>query len=333
MDTRSQKLRSFFLHLLALIAVWTLVITSLTVIMTGINLWYPDVASDYYWSNEGFVQTLRIAASFLIVTLPVTLITYRQIRKTELTQAEGAHISIRVLEYITLLAAGLTVLGRLVYQINDFLGGEYAPRSIWKTVAIVVILGIVTVHYWGRINLPTWYTAKTRAIIRWVTIVGALVCLVVGIAAAGSPMKARNIKLDQNREQDLQSIYSQLETYVFMYNRPYYGTEPATTVKALPADINEIFNTGDYYPEFRYSLNEYKYTKQSDTKAQLCTTFASDRREDNGRIQIGAGGSVGKDMAISYPYPEYRSRFQQHPVGNHCFNLTVNTEFRRIDVQ
>lgn len=307
MNVEQSRVKSVFLNLAAFIGVYTIVIANLYVILTGIDILYPDAVTDYYYSFERAASTLRFAASSLIVALPITMVIYRFIRRDQQVLNEN-HWIIKSLGYLTLIAVTVTIAGRLIFQINQLLEGELLIRSLLKTLAIVVILGVVFFHYWGSIAQKAWYTLNTQRLIRWVTILGSIACLVIGIWAAGTPGIARDMQMDKQKVENLNTIKYSLQQSVFGYDN--------LPARAMPATLGELF-AATSFPYGSFDEADYVYTKVSDTKARVCVNF------------LRAAKINGSDLKMPMPRGNVT---ENHPAGLVCYTYTANTTNRTITV-
>lgn len=116
----------------------------------------------------------------------------------------------------------------------------------------------------------------------------------VGFWLLGSPQKQRQIRLDQQRIQDLAQIARSLHQQA----QPSLNQDEAVELPAtLPPSISKTDPVSD---------EPYSYERLNSTRYQLCAEFATD--SDDYRLQ---------DL------PDTRDKFWTHPTGRHCFELNV----------
>jgi hypothetical protein len=112
-----------------------------------INLKYPDPADRIYLSRDPH-ESLRWAIAWLCVATPVFLgMSYRLGRTTE--QQPGRRFSPvrRLLTYLTLFVASVSVIGDVATLIFCFLNGDLTTRVLLKTVVVALIAGNAFWYY------------------------------------------------------------------------------------------------------------------------------------------------------------------------------------------
>lgn len=124
---------------------------------------------------------------------------------------------------------------------------------------------------------------------------GALVAvstaaIVAGIMNVETPMRERQRRADDAREENLELIDGLVITYQNRKN-------------ALPASVEEAAVTENMnVPRDPETGEPYAYRKLSDTNYELCASFRLEAKDAE---------------------PGYHSKFVDHPAGPYCFNLAV----------
>jgi hypothetical protein len=112
-----------------------------------INLKYPDPADKTYSFRDPH-ESLRWAIAWLCVAAPVFLgMSYRVGRTTQ--QQPGRRLSPvrRLLTYLTLFVASVSVIGDVATLIFCFLNGDLTTRVLLKTVVVALIAGNAFWYY------------------------------------------------------------------------------------------------------------------------------------------------------------------------------------------
>ena len=309
--------RDVFMYLLAII---TLVVSTVSfgiLVFQYINIYFPDILADYYFSRSEYFGSIRQSLATLIVVFPVYVGVSRFFRRDVEANPYKKDLKIRKwLLYLTVFAAGLTIIGDLVALLNTFLEGEITARFILKVLTIFFIAGSVFYYYLnelrhGEAKKDAWKGLGIR-MFPWVVIAVALAAVVFGFFVAGSPTGRRTEKFDERRVNDLSVIQSQVISY--WQNKD-----------VLPGNLDELPNDllGVVVPKDPKPGNAYEYKVMGDLKFQLCATFETSSGEDN-KSRI-------KPMSLSYPYPGGEIDTWQHGIGRACFERTIDPDFFRIE--
>jgi hypothetical protein len=142
--------KDFFLHLLAMVALYASAVSFGAVVFQLINLWIPDTLDPsgayYFYDNARVV--LRRSLSFLIVMFPAYVWVSWMLHKSYL--ADMSKVNLRVRKWLinfTLFAAALVILFSLVSLINHLLDGELTLRFSLKVLTVFFISGSVFGYY------------------------------------------------------------------------------------------------------------------------------------------------------------------------------------------
>ncbi len=327
--------KDFFLNLGVFVVLYTLVATFLTFMFSVINSVLPDVR-DVYNYYDPYGQSMRLSVSILIVATPLLVYLLRTVHKTIEVDSAKKDIWIRRWGlFLTLFLSIVMLAVDLVVFINTFLGGEIASRFVWKVI-VTLLVGAALVWY-TRSELRNSFSEnrKNAVVTGWVFGAIILASLIFGFTLIGSPTLLRAVRDDNQREMDLQSLNGQILNY--------YQSKSAV----LPATLDEM-TSGDPYatklPTDPITHQNYKYevvrqgpryvagalvASSSFPAYKLCATFDQDGEVDK-RIQgaNGTGGGIGRPMAAydSMYYGGYEGRFDTHPAGEHCFDVSIDPQ-------
>src|SRR3989344_1859795 len=163
MDTLNKNLpRDTFLCLLSIVTLVASAVSFGVLIFQYINVYFPHLLNDYYFSPSNYHGTIRQALATLIVILPVYVWVSRFLRKDVLNNPEKRELKIRKwLLYFTVFVAALVVIGDLVALINTYLEGELTARFILKALAIFFIAGSVFSYYYFELKESKTKTKKS----------------------------------------------------------------------------------------------------------------------------------------------------------------------------
>ena len=140
MITNKNQPRDVFLYLLSIISLVASTIGIGILLFQYINVYFPDVISDPYFSPSNYYGTIRSALAALIVFFPVYLWVSRFLKKDIDENPEKRELKIRKwLLYLTLFVASLTIIGDLIALIYNFLNGELTLRFVYKILSIFFI--------------------------------------------------------------------------------------------------------------------------------------------------------------------------------------------------
>jgi len=321
----------FFLHLGCIAAFYTFIVTLVSFLFSVVNTVFPDRQFNYY---EPYGAGMRFEISLLLVVTPIFLILLNKIYKGIKEVPEKADFLLRKWSlYLTLSLSILALAIDLVVLINTFLAGETTTR-FWLKALIVIVLGAVIWWYTKQeIKNPVALRPRLSKTMMWVVIVITALSLIGGIYLIGSPTTIRNMRDDDQRENDLSTIRYNIVNY--------YQSKNGT----LPKNLEEL-SLGNPYDNFipvdPATSKQYGYrplaAKSVNSKNfpafELCAVFASDSADER-KIQgsgRGRGGTIAPmpAMDMSYPssYPGYmpETKFSEHPAGEKCFEILIDSE-------
>lgn len=299
--------KDFFLWAGAMIALYLSVISFISLLFEYINYTYPDASAAY---GDPYSSAMRFSMAALIVLVPTTLVLLRLIRGTIKTDAGKATIWVRRWALVlTVFVMTVTVLIDLITLVNYFLNGEITTRFILKVLVVLLVAGFLFMHFLADLK-GYWikYPAKANMVGVGAAI-AALVAIGAGFFIIGSPNDARLMRFDIEKTGHLQSIQYQVLNYYQQKGE-------------VPATLEELADplSGFSLPIDPQTGESYRYEKTSDLAFRLCATFNKESRDLMGR------GGYGRDMAISYPYPEGMGENWKHDAGEVCFDRTIDPE-------
>ncbi len=297
--------KDVFSYLLMIIVLIIGVVSFSAILWQYINFSFPDPLEMYY---SGLFDIIKNSISSLIVAWPVFLFlswsTGRDLKRNE----SKKHIWIRRwLLHLMLFAASITIIIDLITLINSFLSGELTTRFFLKVLVILVVAVTVFVYYlWDLRRNPTKRTPIPR-VGAIATSVVILLAFVAGFFVVGSPAHQRDIRMDENRISDLQSI---------QYQVLFYWQQKDSLPESLDSLNDPLY--GYEVPIDPITDEAYRYSVEDDLSFSLCATFSTSSDERGNEYQY----------VERSPYPVVGDTFTDwtHDVGEHCFDRTIDPE-------
>jgi hypothetical protein len=314
MNTTTSNAKYLFLELGILAALYVSVVSFITFSFSVINYLFPDRLA---YSFDPYSSSLRFAISTLIVVFPLFVVLSRLMWKMLIDDIPSRALAIRRwLSYLTLFIAGGVVAGDLVTLVNTFLGGEITTRFILKVLVVLVVAAAVFIY--SLKNLKGVFFDKPHLFNR--TMVSAsvvmLLCVVGGLVIVGMPASQRDLRDDQMRSSNLQSMQWEVVNH---YQRT--GTLP----QSASALIDPLYPNNTDFLNDPETGNPYEYRVIASTTPifELCADFAlpSKTEEYKGRGDYPEGFSA-RYSYVDY-YPSYGEAFE-HVEGRNCFTRIID---------
>jgi hypothetical protein len=301
--------KDFFLTIGSMVALYVSAVSLLGVIFQFANTLFPDALDGWV---DPYSSALRGFLACLIVFFPIYLFLTRRNNQDVRQHPEKSDLWIRKwLIYLTLFVAGVTIAIDLVTLVNTFLGGELTTRFIVKTIAVLIVTGGLFAYYLADLR-GVWERNEKQAKMKGVIASLVIVAIVIGgLIQIGSPAKARAMRFDEQRIQDLQSIQWDIVNYWQTQQKLPVNLEALTTDTlrdfTLPSD-----------PETKAA---YVYRVIKPTTFELCAPFATDSSETpHSRFSeysvsssIAAPGTTGLENSN-----------WNHGIGETCFDRTID---------
>ncbi len=281
------------------------IVSFLTLIFQYINVQFPDVLN--YW-KEGSLTAIRSAISALVIAWPVTLLMSIFIGKDLRADVSKQYIWIRKwLLHLMLFAGALTIIIDMIVLMNTFLNGEITTRFTLKVIAVLLVAVTVFGFYlWELKRDPSTPTKITLLFAIGVSAV-IVISIVSSFFLIGTPAQQRDVRLDQQRTSDLQTI---------QYNLIAYWQDKG----ALPETLAQIEDDliGYRNPVDPKTSDSYEYALSEDLSFQLCATFVT--KSDD------ALGATQPRMAYTGGYGDGSFDLWSHEVGRVCFERTIDPD-------
>lgn len=296
--------KDFFLHLGAMVGLYTIVISFLNLVFTIINKAFPEVNNYYVYLRSGSEISLPVAT--LLIVFPIFIVLSYFVQKTYTQSPEKKDLPIRKwLTYITLFISGIILAGDLVTVLYKFLDGQDLTLGfLLKALSVLLVSALVFGYYLNDIRerIPS----SRRKF--WVIVSGVviLVFIIIGFSVIGSPRSQRLYRYDDRKISDLQNIQWQVISHWQTYG-------------SIPNTIQELSNSSsiNYYniPKDPETGENYGYTKTSDLSFEICATFNKANKTNK-----------AENLQIMPMYIEKTGMNEnwQHEKGRECFSRTID---------
>lgn len=295
--------RDVFLYLLSIISLVASAVSLGILLFQYINIYFPDVISDPYFSPSNYYGTIHSALAALIVFFPVYFWVSRFLKKDIEVNPEKRELKIRKwLLYLTLFVAGLAMIGDVIALIYNFLEGELTTRFILKILSIFTIAGSAFYYYRNELK-DNQKKSRGVMVFVWGAVAFVIAVIAAGFVVAGSPQSQRLLRFDERRVNDLSLIQSQIVTYWQNNN-------------VLPRNLDQLRNDiyGFSVPVDPKTGQPYEYQITGDLKFKLCANFETSSQKSK----------LGREGAMPVVYP-FKNETWDHRQGSVCFDREIDT--------
>jgi hypothetical protein len=298
--------KDFFLHLGAIVGLYTVTISFINLLFKVINKAFPEVGSNIYSWGGGSEISLPVAT--IIVFFPIFIVLSRMVHKIYIENPVKKDLAVRKwLTYITLFVAGITLAGDLVTVLYKFLDGQDLNAAfLLKALTVLLVTGII---FWFYIqDIRNKVSASNRKI--WSIAVGLIILIgiILGFSVLGSPQSQRLIRYDNQKVADLQNIQYNAVISYWQING------------MLPASLSDISATQTYtvIPKDPQSQTTYEYKKTDTMTFELCAEFNKENLTNQNQYGVA--------MPTTYPVKGtiIQNDNWNHPAGRSCFSRVID---------
>ena len=281
----------FLLNIASIIALYTIVGSTLNLLFTVIGKAYPKITNEHYY----YSQSISWPVSILIILFPIFVTIMYFLEKSYGLDSEKRNSGIhKWLTYITIFIGGIILIGDFVTVLYYFIDGQEMTTGFILKALTVLVISLAVFFYFisevrGKLN------SMSRKVWTVVTAVIILGSIVWGFSVLGSPRTQQLLKYDEQKVNNLQNLNSQVVSYY---------SEKGT----LPNLIKDMEN-GNYYIQIMdpQTQKPYEYQKINNTTYNLCAEF---NKASDGANQL------------TQPNPDNKS--WKHSAGRYCFVQTIN---------
>ena len=294
--------REAFLYLVSFISLYVFAF-SLGAVFFGLIDYHFSSSLYRYDPGPSAAQTTALAA--VIVAFPLYLFLMRRLAAAVAADPERRQSLIRRwLTYLTLVVGAAVILGDVIALLARLLAGDPTVGFTLKVVAILVITGPIFAYYlWDMRQAEDQVTesvARAKPVLQGVVVAAVLVVVATlgySIYLVGTPGQQREVRLDEQRVDDLRNISSNIDRYLELNEE-------------MPASLQDM-------KEPRFSVRSvtdpetdvpYDYRVIEGNSYELCAIFSTDsaeRRDERRR---------------------FSERAWDHGTGLTCFPLEARAE-------
>ena len=303
-STHPSTAKDVFWYLLLIAMLYTSIVSFIAIVWQSINIWLPDALSFSYTNSS---DILLSSMATLIIAWPVVLVISWLINKDLVKHPVKQHLWVRRwLLSLTLFTGALTMIIDLVSLTTSFFNGELTMRFFLKVLTVLLVAAVVFGYYLWQLRRDPSKPTK----IMWAAAAGATGLIIVwiglGFSLTGSPSYQRDLRIDEQRVQDLQTIQWQIISYWQDKDR-------------LPSSLADLTDaiSGFVAPTDPETGMMYVYTQEDDLTFTLCAMFQEASRGDQGlAMNIRY---FGESMAL-------KEDSWEHEAGEVCFERTIDPE-------
>ncbi len=277
MDKAKTTPKDFFLWAGAMVTLYASVVAFIGLVFDYINYAFPDTALVSYYSDP-YSSGIAYEMAALIVLAPMFLILMHIIRRDIARDESRAQVWVRRWTlFFILFAAGAAIVVDLIVLLTAFLSGEELTlRFLLKVLLVLLVAAAGFMHFTADIR-GYWAAFPKRAqYVNWAVAALVAVTVVAGFFIVGSPSQARQMRLDQQRVENLAYIQAEITRYF-------------QSKQKLPATLDELVDPLSYFvvPMDPTTGAAYEYRMVDAKTFELCATFAlpSDARAEASRAK------------------------------------------------
>lgn len=303
MENTRASAKDFFLHLGAIVALYTVTVSFLNLVFKIINKAFPEVTGNIYAWGGGSEISLPVAT--VIVVFPIFVVLSYFVHKIYLENPAKKELGIRKwLTYITLFVAGIILAGDLVTVLYKFLDGQdFTAAFLLKALAVLLVAAAVFGFYIQDIRDRV--SARNRKVWAICIAVVILISIILGFSVLGSPQTQRLIRYDNQKVSDLNEIQWQVISYWQMN-----GT--------IPVSLSDIKSSQQYViiPTDPQSKTTYEYRKTDAMTFELCAEFNKENTTNQNQY-MSVSPIYGKGEII-------QNNNWNHRAGRECFSRVID---------
>lgn len=315
MQETKTSAKDFFLHLGAMVGLYTVAVSFVNLIFKTVSKAFPEVGNNIYAWGAGSEISMPVAT--LVVFFPIFIILSRLVHKIYLQEPAKKEIWLRRwITYITLFVAGIALAIDLVTVLYKFLDGQDLTAAfLLKALTVLFVAGAI---FWFYIqDLRDKVSAKSRKFLSILLAVIILIFIFIGFNVLGSPKTQKLIRYDNQKIQDLQNIQWQVISYW-------------QTNGLLPTSLSDVTASQTYnkIPTDPQTQTTYEYRKTDTMNFELCAEF----NKENSDVNIKYGSDIGMP-SIGGKSDYLQNNNWNHGAGRICFPRVIDPEIYPTQVR
>lgn len=256
----------------------------LFIVFSIIDKLIPDLINNNYY-QVGMPSEVALMIATIIIFFPLYLLFSYLIDRDLKNDPSKRDLTLRKsVIYLALIVTSLTIISVIIATIYSYLMGSLLNTFLLKSLVVFLISVFLFAYYYYSLDRNYKSSTRVPMILSIFASLIILLTIVFSIYTFGNPSKVRDLNLDNNKVNDLNSISYSVSNFYSQNNR-------------LPESLNLL---GNNLKDKETGLNyEYKIVSASSSKYSLCVTFKTD-----------------VDYGNDYNLSEW-----SHTKGDYCFEL------------
>jgi hypothetical protein len=203
----SGNARDSFIYLLAFAALYVVVGSVIALYYTYVDYLYPDQAVNTVNVND-VLDGVRYAIAAIVIAFPLFLVLNLVMERVVRQAPDSPKQPVaRWLIYLTMFLAAAVMVGDLIVLLYYFLDGSLTTGFVLKVIVLLVIAQVILSYYYlVGITSAKGTAVALRKLLAGTGIIAVSGAIVLGFSLAGSPITARQHKMDEKRVDDLRAI-------------------------------------------------------------------------------------------------------------------------------
>jgi hypothetical protein len=302
--------KDVFMHLLMIAMLYVATFSFISLWFDYINFLFPDALNYYY---QGILDGVLWATATLIVVFPVYILLSWLLGKEMAVEPEKRELRVRKwLVYLTLFIAAIAIIVDIVRLVYNFLSGELTTPFFLKIFVVLLVAVAVFGYYLWDVRRKAGVLTTLPKTLAWVVSVVVFGSIIGGFFLVGSPAHQRDVRLDNQRVNDLQNIQSQVLTYWQQKN-------------TLPTKLSELEDSiSGFVPPVDPDGVVYEYRAEDPLTFELCATFKT------ASVGTDTAGRYSKPMPVGFSNDPYSQNWN-HGAGRTCFSRPIDPELYKIN--
>ena len=300
---RSASARESFMYLMSFVSLYVVVGSVIGLYYTFLDHLYPDPA----WRNvdvDAMLDGVRYAIAAVIIAFPLFLVLSLVLERVVRQAADSAKQPVaRWLTYLTMFLAAAVMMGDLITLLFYFLDGSLTTRFVLKVIVLLVIAQVILAYYYlAPSGVAKGQSGGLRRLLAATGVVIVAGALALGFAMAGSPVTARQYRMDERRVADLRAIQGAIQ-----HMTTKRVNNEIVVTRALPKTLAEV--------------TAYQHTRQAVSALSLADPQTGEK------YVFTPTGEKTYELSAEFTLKRDKKQdlFWNHPAGKHVFKFNIQS--------
>ena len=202
MEPTHNKAKDFFLHLGAMVGLYSSAIAFINLLFSVIDKIYTPIGNFYYYRTPN----ISLPVATLIVVFPIfILISYLIEKEINQDPTKKDYWVRRWSIYITLFISGIILVSNLVMVLYKFIDGQDLTTGFLLKSLVIVSLMLVVFGYYLQ-NIREKISGSRKKFWAVFSSILVLISIVFGFSIIGSPKTQRLMRVDEETVSSLQNL-------------------------------------------------------------------------------------------------------------------------------